>query len=93
MAAHHCHCIVSHIGDAALRYQTSSTAISWPAPGAPPSADGLELRNAVPNSIRATTAVAGNRARNLRPLNATKYLNPPFTGLGGSVFEVIDGAQ
>ena len=83
---------VSYIGDAAEGYQTSSNRNQLASAGRTAiSRMAMELRNAVPNSIRVTTAVAGDQCLEFVPaLNATKYLNPPFTGLGGSVFEVID---
>lgn len=52
----------------------------------------LELHNAVPNSIRATTADAdGDQCLEFIPFEAaTNYIDPPFTGGGGDEFEVID---
>lgn len=52
----------------------------------------LELHNAVPNSIRATTADAdGDQCLEFIPFEAaTNYVDPPFTGGGGDEFEVID---
>lgn len=52
----------------------------------------LELHNAVPNSIRATTADAGgDQCIEFIPFEAaTNYVDPPFTGGGGDEFEVID---
>jgi len=52
----------------------------------------LELHNALPNSIRATTALAGgNQCIEYIPvLGATTYINPAFTGSGTTTFNVID---
>lgn len=53
----------------------------------------LELHNAVPNSVRVTTAVqpGGNQCLEMVPfLGATTYLDPSFTGSGVGIFEMID---
>jgi MSHA biogenesis protein MshO len=52
----------------------------------------MELHNAVPNSIRVTAAQpAGDQCLEFIPfVGASNYVDPPFTGLGGSEFEVID---
>ncbi|OGT74679.1 MAG: hypothetical protein A3H44_03295 [Gammaproteobacteria bacterium RIFCSPLOWO2_02_FULL_57_10] len=51
----------------------------------------LELHNAVPNSVRVTAAVDGNQCLEMVPfLGVTTYLNPSFTDVGSSRFEVID---
>lgn len=52
----------------------------------------MELHNALPNSIRATTATAGgDQCIEFVPVRAaTTYLNPPFSGGGGTTFEVVD---
>lgn len=51
----------------------------------------MELHNALPNSIRVTTPVAGDQCLEFIPfLGATSYVNPPFTGTGGDEFEVIN---
>jgi MSHA biogenesis protein MshO len=52
----------------------------------------LELHNALPNSIRASTALpGGNQCIEYIPvLAATTYINPAFTGLGSTAFNVVD---
>lgn len=52
----------------------------------------LELHNALPNSIRVTTAAPnGDQCLEFIPfLGASSYVNPPFTGNGGDEFEVIN---
>jgi MSHA biogenesis protein MshO len=52
----------------------------------------LELHNALPNSIRVTTAAPnGDQCLEFIPfLGASSYVNPPFTGTGGDEFEVIN---
>ena len=53
---------------------------------------GMELRNSLPNSIRETTATAGgDQCLEFIPVRAaTTYINPPFTGGGGTTFDVVD---
>lgn len=52
----------------------------------------LELHNALPNSIRATTATAGgNQCIEFIPVHAaTSYINPSFRGSGSSSFDIVD---
>ena len=52
----------------------------------------MEIHNALPNSIRATTATAGgDQCLEFVPVRAaTTYINPPFGGGGGTVFDVVD---
>jgi MSHA biogenesis protein MshO len=52
----------------------------------------MEIHNALPNSIRTTTANgAGEQCIEFIPVRAaTNYINPPFTGLGGTTFDVVD---
>lgn len=51
----------------------------------------LELHNALPNSIRTTTAAAGgDQCIEFIPVRAaTSYINPPFTS-AGTTFDVVD---
>jgi len=53
---------------------------------------GMELHNSLPNSIRETTATAGgDQCLEFIPVRAaTSYINPPFTGGGGTMFDVVD---
>ena len=53
---------------------------------------GMELHNSLPNSIRETTATAGgDQCLEFIPVRgATSYINPPFTGAGGTTFDVVD---
>lgn len=52
----------------------------------------MEIHNALPNSIRASTASpGGDQCIEFVPVRAaTTYINPPFTGGGGTTFEVVD---
>jgi MSHA biogenesis protein MshO len=52
----------------------------------------LELHNAVPNSVRLTSAQPnGDQCLELMPfVGATTYFNPAFTGAGSTQFEVVD---
>lgn len=52
----------------------------------------MELHNAVPNSLRVTTAQAGgDQCLEFMPFSgATTYIDPPFTGSGGTEFDAID---
>lgn len=51
----------------------------------------FELHNALPNSIRATTASGGDQCIEFVPVRAaTSYINPPFTPAGGTQFDVVD---
>lgn len=52
----------------------------------------MEIHNALPNSIRATTATAGgDQCLEFVPVRAaTSYINPPFTGGGSTTFDVVD---
>lgn len=52
----------------------------------------MELHNAVPNSVRVTTAQAGgDQCLEFIPFSgATSYVDAPFTGGGGTTFEAID---
>ena len=83
--------IVSYIGDAvegvdstANRNQLASsgrTAISRIA---------MELHNALPNSIRSRFVSYNDQCIEFIPvIGATSYINPPFTGLGGTSFDVV----
>ena len=53
---------------------------------------GMELHNSLPNSIRETTATAGgDQCLEFIPVRAaTSYINPPFSGGGGTIFDVVD---
>ncbi len=52
----------------------------------------IEIHNALPNSIRTTTAQAnGDQCMEFVPvIGSTSYINPPFTGSGGTTFDVVD---
>lgn len=52
----------------------------------------MELHNAMPNSIRATTATAGgDQCIEFIPIRAsTSYINPSFSGGGTTSFDVVD---
>lgn len=86
--------IVSFIGDSAEGFAASANRNRLASSGRTViDRLALELHNAVPNSIRVTTAVqpGGNQCLELVPfLGVTTYLNPSFTGGGSSRFEVID---
>lgn len=50
-----------------------------------------ELHNSLPNSIRVTSASGGDQCIEFVPVRAaTTYIDPPFGGSGGSVFDVVD---
>lgn len=55
----------------------------------------LELQNALPNSIRVTPTSGlnptGDQCIEFIPVRAaTSYIDPPFLGVGGTTFEVVD---
>ena len=52
----------------------------------------MEIHNALPNSIRATTATAGgDQCLEFVPVRAaTTYINPPFSPGGATTFDVVD---
>lgn len=52
----------------------------------------IELHNALPNSIRTTTAgPGGDQCLEFIPvINSTTYINPPFRGSGTASFNVVD---
>lgn len=52
----------------------------------------MEIHNALPNSIRATTAAAGgDQCIEFIPVRAaTTYINPSFSSGGSTTFEVVD---
>lgn len=52
----------------------------------------MEIHNALPNSLRTTTANgAGEQCIEFIPVRvSTTYINPPFTGGGGTTFDVVD---
>lgn len=84
--------LVSFIGDSAEGFAASANRNRLASSGRTViDRVALELHNAVPNSIRVTTAVDGNQCLEMVPfLGATTYLDPSFTGGGSSRFEVID---
>ncbi len=55
----------------------------------------LELHNALPNSIRVTTALAGGDQciEYVPVIAATTYINPAFSGPGTTSFNVVDFVQ
>ncbi len=85
--------IVSFIGDSVNSLTTSANRNKISASGRI-AIDRLamEIHNALPNSIRATTATpGGDQCLEFVPVRAaTTYINPPFTGGGGTVFDVVD---
>lgn len=55
----------------------------------------MELHNALPNSIRVTPTsglnATGDQCIEFIPIRAaTSYIDPPFLGMGGTTFEVVD---
>jgi len=52
----------------------------------------MELHNALPNSIRTTSASgSGDQCIEFVPVRAsTNYINPPFRGSGSTTFDVVD---
>lgn len=52
----------------------------------------MEIHNALPNSIRTTSAApSGNQCIEFIPVRAsTTYINPPVTGPGSTSFDVVD---
>lgn len=85
--------IVSFIGDSADSLTTSANRNKISASGRI-ALDRLamEIHNALPNSIRATTATAGgDQCIEFVPVRvATTYINPPFSGGGSTTFDVVD---
>jgi MSHA biogenesis protein MshO len=85
--------MVQYIGDSVTGIQ-SSTARSQLATAGRVAIErmAMELHNALPNSIRATTADPnGDQCIEFVPVRAaTSYIDPPFTGGGGDEFDVVD---
>ena len=85
--------IVQYIGDSVTGI-ASSTARNQLATAGRTAIDRLamELHNALPNSIRVTTATGGgDQCIEFVPVRAaTSYIDPPFTGGGGTTFDVVD---
>ena len=85
--------IVSFIGDSVSSLTTSTNRNQMASAGRV-ALDRLamEVHNALPNSIRATTATgAGDQCLEFIPVRAaSSYINPPFTGGGGITFDVVD---
>lgn len=85
--------IVSFIGDSVNSLTTSANRNKISASGRI-AIDRLamEIHNALPKSIRATTATAGgDQCLEFIPVRAaTSYINPPFSGGGATTFEVVD---
>ncbi|ALO45167.1 PulJ/GspJ family protein [Pseudohongiella spirulinae] len=85
--------IIGYIGDAVEGFATSGNRNKLATSGrVVVDRLAMELHNAVPNSIRITAAQpAGDQCLEFIPfVGATNYVDPPFTGPGGTEFEVID---
>ncbi|MDX1491613.1 MAG: type II secretion system protein [Pseudohongiellaceae bacterium] len=86
--------IVSYIGDSVEGFNSSANRNQLASSGRSLMERlALELHNAVPNSVRVTSAVqpGGNQCLEMTPfLAATTYLNPSFSGGGSGIFEIID---
>jgi MSHA biogenesis protein MshO len=86
--------IVSYIGDSVEGFNASANRNQLASSGRTVlDRMGLELHNAVPNSVRVTTAVqpGGNQCLEMVPfLAATTYLAPSFSGSGSGIFEAVD---
>lgn len=85
--------IVNFIGNAADSVETTSNRNRLASAGRTAiDRIALELHNALPNSIRATTPTAGgDQCIEFIPVvAATSYINPPFTGSGGTTFNIVD---
>jgi len=85
--------IVSFIGDSVDSLTTSANRNKIAASGRI-ALDRLamEIHNALPNSIRATTATpGGDQCLEFIPVRAaTTYINPPFSPGGATTFDVVD---
>lgn len=85
--------VVSYIGDSVEGYAASASRNKLASAGRTVlDRLALELHNAVPNSVRTTLAGPdGDQCIEFIPfVGATTYIDPSFTGSGGSVFEMVD---
>lgn len=85
--------IVSFIGDAVTGFVSAGNRNQLSSAGRTVlDRMAMELHNALPNSIRVTTAAPnGDQCLEFIPfLGASSYLNAPFTGTGDDEFEVIN---
>jgi MSHA biogenesis protein MshO len=85
--------IVGYIGDAVEGFATSGTRNKLATSGRNVvDRVAMELHNAVPNSIRVSTAQGtGDQCLEFIPFTgASNYRDAPFTGSGGTEFEAID---
>lgn len=86
--------VVSYIGDSVEGFSSSANRNQLASSGRTVlDRMALELHNAVPNSVRVTTAVqpGGNQCLEMVPfLGATTYLDPSFSASGSGIFEAID---
>ncbi|MDT8427870.1 MAG: type II secretion system protein [Pseudomonadales bacterium] len=85
--------VVSYIGDSVEGYAAGASRNKLSSAGRTVlDRLALELHNAVPNSVRTTVAEAGgNQCIEFIPfVGASTYIDPPFTGTGSDVFEMVD---
>jgi len=85
--------IVSFIGDSVDSLTTSANRNKIAASGRIAlDRMAMEIHNALPNSIRATTATpGGDQCLEFIPVRAaTTYINPSFSSGGSMVFDVVD---
>jgi len=84
--------IVSFIGDSAQGIESAAIRNRLAAAGQVAVQQlSSELHNALPNSIRVTTPSSGDQCIEFVPVRAaTSYIDPPFGGSGGTVFDVVD---
>ena len=85
--------IVSFIGDSVDSMTTSANRNKIAASGRIAiDRMAMEIHNALPNSIRATTATpGGDQCLEFVPVRAaTTYINPPFSPGGATTFDVVD---
>lgn len=85
--------VVSYIADSAEGFSSSSNRSRLAGSGrAALDRMTLEIHNALPNSVRVNAADGnGDQCLEFMPaIKATTYINPPFTGSGASVFDVIN---
>jgi MSHA biogenesis protein MshO len=85
--------IVNYIGDSVEGFAASSNRNKLASTGRTVvDRIALELHNAVPNSVRVTTAQpGGDQCLEFMPFTgASSYRDAPFTGSGGDTFEAVD---
>ena len=85
--------VLTYISDAVTGFATSSNRNALSSSGrSVVDRLAMELHNALPNSIRVTTALpGGDQCIEFIPfVAATNYLDAPFTGNGGDTVEAVD---